>query len=107
MTDKDFAKCFFIQKESAMDAYFNDEIETAVKHKIKQLNLDEKQTEILKQLIDGVLTDTLYTILLGLDGCTQIGGEQKSYKIFDEENNELTNSNIERYAYHYFHENKR
>ena len=72
--------------------------------KIEQLKLDDKQTEILKQILDGVLTDTMYTVLLGLDGCAQIGGIQQMYKIFDEENNELTNENIEGHAYYYFRE---
>jgi len=60
----------------------------------------------LKKLIDTLLTDTFYTILLGLDGEASIGKKQTSYRIYDEKGHELTTSGkIEEYAYEYFQEN--
>jgi hypothetical protein len=43
--------------------------------------------------------------LLGLDGEASIGDKQTMYKLFDEENNELTGGEIEVSAYEYFHNN--
>lgn len=52
------------------------------------------------------MTDTFYTILLGLDGSASIGDSQESFKIFDEDNNLISGSgDLEGFAYEYFHEN--
>jgi len=53
------------------------------------------------------LTDSFYTLLLGLDGSASIGDSQKSFKIYDDENNLISEGgDLERFAYEYFHENK-
>ena len=44
----------------------------------------------MKEIVDGILTDDFYTILLGLDGCANIGGLQVDYEIYDEDGNLLT-----------------
>jgi hypothetical protein len=50
------------------------------------------------------LTDSFYTILLGLDGSASIGDSQESLKIYDENNNLISDGgNLEGYAYEYFH----
>jgi hypothetical protein len=103
MTSKDFVIGFLKEKEYFLDLYFDDRIETEVKSKINQLNLDKEKKELLKQIFDAVTTDVMYTILLGLDGCAQIGGVQEDYKIFDRLGNELTGGEIEGHAYEYFH----
>ena len=43
---------------------------------------------------------------MGLEGEAQIGERQESYKIEDENGNELTGGEIESYAWEYFHNNK-
>lgn len=53
------------------------------------------------------MTDTFYTILLGLDGSASIGNSQESFKIFDEDDNLISEGgDLEGFAYEYFHENK-
>lgn len=56
--------------------------------------------------MNGVLRDAFYTTLLGLDGEAQIGERQETFKIEDENGNELTGGEIESYAWEYFHNNK-
>ncbi|MCS0082917.1 hypothetical protein NDJ28_10740 [Vibrio alginolyticus] len=48
--------------------------------------------------MDDSLTDALYTILLGLDGCASIGRHQIGYKLQDELGRELT-GDLEELAY--------
>lgn len=58
----------------------------------------------MREVLNAVLTDAFYTILLGLDGCAQIGGKQIEYRLADEHGNQLTGSgDIEAHAWEIFH----
>jgi len=48
---------------------------------VAALNLTPTQTEQLWSLLDTVLTDTMYTLLLGLDGAANIGGVQQNFQL--------------------------
>lgn len=109
MTTEEFVKNFYQEKENILNSCFDREsaYRTLVSVKIEQLNLDFEQNEKFKEVISDLLTDTFYTILLGLDGSASIGNSQKSFKIYDEENNLISeNGDLEGLAYEYFHENK-
>ena len=106
MTADEFVKGFYLERQSLIDTYFSADSKTEVSTLIQSLNLDDKGIERLRQILSGSLRDTLYTILLGLDGEASIGDKQTMYKLFDEENNELTGGEIEASAYDYFHNNK-
>jgi len=106
MTADEFVKAFYQERQSLIDTYFNADSKTDVSLLIQSLNLDDKGTERLRQILNSALRDTFYTILLGLDGEASIGNKQIMYKLFDEENNELTGGEIEAFAYEYFHNNK-
>lgn len=103
MTPKEFVRNFYIEKNKSLNLYLSSGNETEVSHLISQLQLDTDKNEIIKQLVDSILTDTFYTVLLGLDGAASIGDEQHIYEIFDEDGNELSGGEIEAYAYEYFH----
>jgi len=106
MTADEFVNGFYMERQQLMNTYFDVESRTDVSMLIKSLNLDDKQTERLRQILNGALRDTLYTVLLGLDGEASIGKAQNLYKLLDEEDNELTGGEIEVSAYEYFHNNK-
>jgi len=109
MTTKEFVKNFYQEKQNILNSSFDTQSEyrTLVSTKIEELNLDKFQTEKLKEIISNVLTDTFYTILLGLDGSASIGNSQQSFKIFDEDNNLISEGgDLEGFAYDYFHGNK-
>lgn len=106
MTADEFVKGFYQERQSIIENYFNADSKSDVSELIQSLNLDDKGTERLRQILNGSLRDTLYTILLGLDGEASIGDKQRLYKLFDEDNNELTGGEIEVAAYEYFHNNK-
>ncbi len=109
MTAEEFVKNFYLEKQNILNSSFDtqSEFRSLVSTKIEELNLDKIETEKLKKIISNLLEDTLYTILLGLDGSATIGSSQETFKIYDEENNLISDcGDLESLAYEYFHENK-
>ena len=109
MTSDEFAKNFYLEKLKFLKSCFEEHPKhpNAVNVKIKEMALDSTQQEQLKIVIDTLLIDVFYTILLGLDGESSIGNTQQTYKIFDEDNNLISNcGELEASAYEYFHERK-
>lgn len=103
MNTKEFVKSFHIEKQDFLKEYLSENPESEVGHLIQSLNLTGEQKGIMEKIINGMLTDVFYTILLGLDGCAPIGGIQEMYDLKDEEGNQLSGE-IEGYAHEYFHE---
>ena len=103
MNTEEFVKAFYKEKQDFLTEYLSKNSESEVGQLIKSLNLSEQQTQTMKKIMDGTLTDIFYTILLGLDGCASIGGIQEMYDLKDEDGNQL-NGEIEGYAYEYFYE---
>lgn len=103
MNTKEFVKGFYKEKQDFLTEYLSENPESEVGQLIKSLNLTHQQTQIMKKIMNGTLTDIFYTILLGLDGCASIGGTQELYDLKDENGNQLSGE-IEGYAYEYFHE---
>ena len=106
MTPQNLAKAFLKEKKNSINSHFDSNDQSVVGELIKNLNLHDKSTERLRQIINGVLTDALYTILLGIDGAASIGDNQELYKSFDESGNELTGGEIKGEAWDYFHNYK-
>jgi len=94
-----FARNFYLERKAILDRTFGD---------IEKSDLDEKNKEEVKRLVSNLLTDTFYTILTGLDGCTEIGESgQETYKIYDEKETLISDcGELEAEAYEYFHGNK-
>ena len=109
MTSDEFAKNFYLEKLAFLKSCFQAQPEqpSVVNVKIKEMALTEHQTEKLKEVIDILLDDVFYTILLGLDGESTIGNTQQVYKIYDQDDNLISNcGELEASAYEYFHEGK-
>ncbi|QLY78074.1 hypothetical protein [Clostridium intestinale] len=107
MNTKDFVELFHTEKNNMVNLYFSNTYDTEVRSKLNALGLTKEQMEKIQSIIDTVLTEAMYTILLGLDGEASIGNVQQMYKLYDESGCELTSSGeIEQYAYEYFHEDK-
>jgi hypothetical protein len=113
MPEKDFVRSFYELKTHLLKIYFNPSQDSyggpsPIAKMIESLGIDSSKTITLYKIVDGALTDALYTILLGLDGEASIGeNDQQPYKLFDEKGNELTGSReIGGYAWEYFHNQK-
>jgi len=109
MTPKEFVEGFYKEKQNFLKEYLSADSKTEVSTLIKSLGLNKDQTEIFEKLLDYSFTDIFYTILLGLDGCTSIGGlTQQQFTVLDEDNNQVCGEenlgDVEALAYKYFHE---
>ena len=106
MTSDEFAKNFYLEKLKFLKSCF-EQYPSAVNTKIKEMGLTEIQTDQLKEMIDVLLNDVFYSILLGLDGECPIGNIQQVYSLYDEEGCLTSNcGELEASAYKYFHEGK-
>jgi len=86
MTSDEFAKNFYIEKLNFLKPCFEEQ---------------------LKEVIDTLLTDIFYSILLGLDGENFIGNTHQTYKIYDEEDSLISDcGELKACIYEYFHGGK-
>ena len=109
MTSDEFAKNFYLEKLKFLKSCFEEQPKypSAINTKIKEMALSNTQQEQLKEVIDTLLTDVFYSVLLGLDGENPIGNTQQTYKIYDEEGNLISDcGELEVSAYEYFHGGK-
>lgn len=102
MTPDDFVQQVYNQKRALAKLAFDPERRTLVTHRIAALNLSAVQTEKLRSVVSGLLTDAFYTMLLGLDGAACIGNTQNSYTVLNESGETLT-GDLEELAYALFY----
>jgi hypothetical protein len=103
MSPAEFVRLWKAEKDWLLAAFTEPGSVSAVATKLGSLSLSPSQCVGVREVIDGVLTDTFYTLLLGLDGCASIGGRQEAYHLQDEEGNVLTGAGeIEAEAYTVF-----
>lgn len=101
VTPEEFARGIAEEKNNLVEAYFAPNGQSAVGRKILQLG---EHQQLLREILDGALTDMCYTILLGLDGASSLGSlEQQEFGLFDEDGNRLTGGELEAAAYEVFH----
>lgn len=86
-------------------AYFDPGQETKVGQLIASLGHDSKQTATMRQVIDGVLTYSFYTLLLALDGGASLGGVQQISQLRDEAGQRISgDGELESAAFEHFQE---
>jgi hypothetical protein len=84
MTSDEFASLFRKGKDDLLALYTTTET-TSVAIRIASLNLNDKQKEEMKHILDEALTDSFYMVLMALGGACRIGEIQQAYTILDEE----------------------
>lgn len=105
MTSDDFVKAWKAEKDYLLENCFKPDSGLAVATYFKSMGLSKDQEGLLNKAVDQLLTDTFYGLLLGLDGCASIGGVQQAYKIYDENNNLVSDGGeLEVAAYEQFQE---
>lgn len=100
MTAEEFVNNCYKEKQEMLKIYFDKEKETQIGNQIKSIVSKGISNDEVKELVDSVMNEVFYTILLGLDGETSLGDIQIQYKIYDENDNLL--EGIESYAYDAF-----
>ncbi len=105
MDAKTFVANWAQHKEQLLNEFCDSDSETYVRTLIDELNLDSGQQTQIRRVIDAALTDTMYGLLLGLDGEASIGSDQRVYQIFDEDNERFIAGpgELEAAAYECFH----
>ena len=103
MNAKDFVKQCFEEKENSLRQYFDDSYKTEVGKRINTLVQNGSNKDELYELINLVLRETYYTLLLALDGEASLGGKQLSYELLNQDGNVINQcGEIEAEAYKYF-----
>lgn len=103
MNAEEFVQAWRREKDSLVKNYTQGENETAVSEYLSQMNLDQQQAELLNKAIEQMLTDTFYSLLIGLDGAGSIGGVQHTFKLLDEDENLISDcGDIEAEAWEQF-----
>ena len=87
MTGEEFVNNCHREKQEMLKIYFDKEKETPVGNQIKNISSKGVSDDEVKKLVDSVMNEVLYTILLGLDGETSLGDVQMQYKVYDENDN--------------------
>jgi hypothetical protein len=101
MTAEEFVNNCYKEKQEMLKIYFDKEKETQVGNQIKNIvSKGSILNDEVKGLVNSVMNEVFYTILLGLDGETSLGDIQMQYKVYDENDNLL--DGIESYAYDLF-----
>ena len=101
MTGEEFVNNCHREKQEMLKIYFDKEKETQVGNQIKNIvSKGSILNDEVKGLVNSVMNEVFYTILLGLDGETSLGDIQMQYKVYDENDNLL--DGIESYAYDLF-----
>ncbi len=106
MNSIEFVQIWKKHAESLYKDYTDENGNTEVSGLLRKLNLNSDEMRNVKKIIEVILVDTHYSFLLGLDGCTNIGGVQQDYGVFDEDEKLVFESGeLEGEAYEQFHEN--
>jgi len=104
MNASEFVSCWRREKDELLRLFTDPSSQSAVAHKINSLNLSAEKQEITKEIVDEILTDSFFTLLLGLDGAANIGGIQASYALHDEHGNVVYSpGELEEEAYSQFY----
>lgn len=103
MTAEEFVKAVKAEKDVSLELYFSKHHETLIGNLINDIIENGATRDNLHELINQVFNENCYSLLMALDGEASLGDTQISYKLFDEEENELTGSGeIESAAYEQF-----
>jgi len=94
------AHCDELRKELVRD-FTNPASGSAVAASIDALGLEHGQSRQLAALLDTVVRDTVYTLLLALDGAASLGSCQQQFTLTGEDGNVI--EGIEDAAWQCFH----
>ena len=89
MTGEEFVRLCFAEKEAMLREYCAPESETKVRALLRELMPAGADQEKLRKLLDAVMTESWYTMLLALDGSASLSGTQMTYELHDEDGNVL------------------
>ena len=102
MTPEKFVALWKSEKALMLQLFMDGSGTTAAAKQIQAMQLTPDQMDKLRAVIDTVLTDAMYTLLLALDGEASIGEVQQTYELKSEDGTVLTGQ-LEAEAWKQFH----
>lgn len=85
MDAANFVKNWSDLRAELLGAFMGDHGHAEVAKRVEAMGLTAAQMTQLRVVLDGALRDTMYTLLLGLDGAASIGRDQQTFRIHDED----------------------
>lgn len=101
MDGKEFVANWGALKAELLETFMDEGGGSDIAAKIRAMGLSAEQQAQMRGVLDGVLRDTMVTLLMGLDGAASIGSCQQTFTITDEEGNVI--HDIEDAAWEGFH----
>jgi len=101
MDAKEFVGNWNAMRGELLDLFMAVDGGSAVAAKVRALGLSAAQLEGLREVLDVAVRDTMYTLLLGLDGAASIGDSQEQFTIAGEDG--VVIEDIESEAWECFH----
>ncbi|MPS80269.1 MAG: hypothetical protein E2591_19555 [Achromobacter sp.] len=102
MNAKEFVANWDALKAELLESFMARDGGSDVAARVHTMVLSPAQTEQMRNVLDVALRDTMYTLLLALDGAASLGDDQQQFTISDEEGNVI--EGIEHAAWERFHE---
>lgn len=100
-----FVANWYAEKEQLLAAAWTPG--TACAARIASMALSPEQERQLREMLDVFATDAMYTLLLGLDGSTALGGDQRPYTLLDDDGSVIAGEgDLEAAAYAWFHQGR-
>jgi hypothetical protein len=85
MSAHSFVSNWLQLKEELLATFTDDAGVAEVARQIREMNLSAEQQAQMREVVNAILRDTMYTLLLGLDGAASIGRSQQIYTIKNEQ----------------------
>ena len=84
MTTREFVEACKEERDALLALYADQGSASAVSAHLHAANLSQQQRAEVIAALDIALTDTFYTLLMGLAGAGSLGGSQQEYRLSDE-----------------------
>ena len=94
MTAEEFVKAVKLEKDASLELYFSENHETLIGSLINGIIENGATKDRLYELVNQVLNENCYSLLMALDGEASLGDAQMLYRLYDEEDNELTGNGV-------------
>ena len=101
MNGKEFVANWNAHRAELLETFMAPDGGSDVAAKIQALGLSAEQHAGMRDILDAALRDTMYSLLLGLDGAASIGDCQEQFTLADEDG--VVIEDIESEAWECFH----
>lgn len=102
MTTEEFVQGFYRERQYQLQLTLDWLAQADGAAAIQHVKLAGGQTITVQDLLETVLTNAFYSMLLGLEGSASIGGHQNRYEVRDPAGNSLNDGDLGGYAWQYF-----